>query len=79
MKQVRKARQQVTGAWESIRNNRDFHQFFDYEGLNLWPLVESKFAFVFKSLFPQTIGVIESVNQGLAFYQPSIVVFNTDV
>ncbi len=79
MKQVRKARQQVTGAWESIRNNRDFHQFFDYEGLNLWPLVESKFAFVFKSLFPQTIGVIESVNQGLAFYQPSIVVLNTDV
>ena len=77
--QMRKARQRVTRAWKGIQNNVDFHQSFDYEGLNLWPLMEGKFAFVFETLFPRGIGSIESANQGLAFYHPSIIVLNVDV
>lgn len=75
---VRKAKRRMIRAWQDIQNNVDFCNYFDYEGLNLWPIIEQKFAHVFKSLFPQMIGLIESANQGLAFYHPSLVVLNAD-
>jgi hypothetical protein len=76
---VKKARQRVKKAWYGIKDNAAFHNFFDYEGLNLWPLMEEKFADICQSLLPKAIGLIESASRGLAFYRPSLVILNTDV
>jgi hypothetical protein len=76
---VRKARNRVKNAWDDLKKNTSFQSYFDYEGLNLWPLVGDVFPFVFKDLFPQAIGIIESAYQGLAFYRPDNIVLNSDI
>ncbi len=76
---VRKARNRVKKSWYSLKADVSFQSNFNHKGLNIWPLIEGTLSLVFKKLFPNAIGVIESVNQGLSFYKPDIVVLNSDI